>query len=149
MIRNQYYYSVAGPQGPAGPAGTSLNTPNTTIQNRIVTWNDTTGTSLGDSTIPIYAHDDSIGIGVNSQINGSTNLKCVSIGVNTLKDGIDNIKQIAIGPFALEKMTGVGDTCIAIGHQTLTNATESSRCICLGEYCCNDRTNASNNLHWT
>jgi hypothetical protein len=144
VLNYNNFGGTRGSKGDKGAKGDSVAGPNPSTLNGIVTWGNITGTSLSDSTIPIYAHDDSIGIGINSQVNGTTKLKCVSIGENTLKDGTDNVKQIAIGPFAMEKMTGAGYSNIAIGHRALTTSVESSSVIAIGEYCCNDSTSASN-----
>jgi hypothetical protein len=92
--------------------------------NHIVVFDGNSGKLIKDSTVPLYASDDSIGIGINSQVNQLTNLKCISLGPGTLKEGTDNFKQIAIGLYTMEKMTRAGSTCIAIGSFSFNNKYE-------------------------
>jgi hypothetical protein len=93
MIRNQYYYSVAGPQGPAGPAGTLINTPNPTTINGIATWTDATGTSLGDPLLLVHANNNNIGIG--------NDFPCVIISQKNVSCGTLSLQNLTIGKIML------------------------------------------------
>jgi hypothetical protein len=114
--------------------------------NHIVVFDGNSGKSIKDSTVPLYAWDDSIGIGINSQKLGANNIKCISLGPGTLKDGTDNVKEIAIGSYIMEHMTGAGATNIAIGHSALRTSVNSSSNIAIGEYCMNNATSATDNI---
>jgi hypothetical protein len=129
MIRNRYYFSVPGSTGPTGPAGTSLTTLNPTISNIIVRWGNLTGTSLNDSTVPLYSLNNSIGLGtcLQSDADGYTN---IYIGNNSAP-GLHTYENIMIrnntGSQYLDSESGN----ILIGHN-LDGIAEENNVICLG-----------------
>jgi hypothetical protein len=140
MIRNQYYYSVAGPQG---PAGTSINTPNPTTIDGIVTWGDDTGTTVADSTFTLsnpFSVRESNGnnlISIDSSLitigSNQTNAKIPNIlyygsSTGNLQLGSSNLENntngdnCSLGRIALSNLDTNGSSNNAFGNQSMQNA---------------------------
>jgi hypothetical protein len=121
MIRNKYYFSVAGPPGPQGAPGTSITTPNPTTINGIVTWADATGTSLGDPSLLVYANNENIGLG-NNFPNVTTGQKNVSCGTLSMQNITTAENNVCAGFASLGQLvSGTGNT--ALGLQAGLNYT--------------------------
>jgi hypothetical protein len=65
--------------------------------NNIVLFDGTSGKLIKNSTVPLYAHNDSFGIGTDSQKLGSTNNSCISLGAFSMNDSQGAQNCVSIG----------------------------------------------------
>jgi hypothetical protein len=86
------------------------------VDNDIVLFDGNSGKLIKDSTVPLYAHNDSFGIRTESQKLGTTNDGCISLGAFSMNDsqGTQN--------------------CISIGHYSSQLSIDPSNNIVIGYY---------------